>query len=258
MRNGILANSRMSLISALSFAHQSELCAKTASEEATRFTSRADQMFAVTTGVSCTAAMPEGPARTALLEPLNAKLKALLAAPEGLMADDVSSGYELLVDQRDEAKDEAGKLAVGKAWQAFLDDAAVKAKTPAARASFDAHRVLAAMAAGEPEHMIGPLQQSEKEFPKDYNPPARLAALYRSQGKLDDALKALDRALGKCEGPRKLRLYSAQAGVFELKGDVAGRKKSLQAGLAYAKTLPAVQRPTKLVATLEETLKTLH
>ncbi len=248
----------MSLISALRFAHQNELCAKTASEEAARFTARSDQMFAITSGVSCAAEMPEGPARAALLDPLNAKLKALIAAPDGLMADDVSSGYELLVDQRDEAKDEAGKVALGKAWQAFLDDAAAKAKTPAARASFDAHRVLAALAAGEPEHMVGPLQQSEKEFPNDYNPPARLAALYRTQGKLDDALKAIDRALGKCEGPRKLRLYSTQAGLFELKGDVAGRKKSLQAGLHYAKTLPSVQRPAKLVATLEQTLKALQ
>ena len=247
----------MSLISALHSAHQNELCAKTSIEEAARFTSRSDQIFAVTSGLSCALELPEGPARSALVDPLNAKLKALIAAPEGLMADDVSSGYELLSDELDGPKDEAARIAVGKAWQAFLDDAAATAKTPAARASFDAHRVLAALAANEPEHMVGPLQQSEKEFPKDYNPAARLGALYKAQGKNDEALKSYDRALSKCEGPRKLRLYSAQAALLEKMGEAARRKKSLQAAVAYAKTLPSVQRPTKLVATLEETIKTL-
>jgi thiol-disulfide isomerase/thioredoxin len=247
----------MSLISALAFAHQSELCAKTANEVGPRFATRPDQLFAATSGLGCALELASGPAKKALLTSLVDQTKALIAVPDGLMADDVSSAYEVLVDERAEAKDQGGAIALGKAWLEFLDVVAAHAKTPAARAAFDAHRVLAAITAKQPEHLIAPLMLSEKEFPLDYNPPARLALLYQEQGKLDEALTAITRALGKCEGPRKLRLFSIQAGVLEKKGDAAGQKKAIASALAYAKTLPAVQQPARQVAALEETLKTL-
>lgn len=247
----------MSLIAALAAANQNDLCAKIASDEGSRLKARSDQMFAAVTGLSCATEMAKGPARDAQVGLLITQLKAQIASPDALMADDVSSGYELLVDEREQAQDEAGKVELAKAWQTFLDGAAANAKTPAARASFDAHRVGAAIASKQPDHMIAPLLLSEKEFPADYNPAARLALLYREQGKLPEAQAAIERALPKCQGPRKMRLYSIQASIFEKRGDTAGQKKSVQAAIAYAKTLPIVQRPTKQLASLEATLKGL-
>ena len=251
------ARAAMSLMAALDTAKQYELCTTTALDEGAKLKTRGDQMFAAVSGLSCALQSPEGPTRDAQVRTLVAQVKALIAAPDGLMADDVSSAYGLLVDEREVAKDEAGQVEVAKAWQAFLDDAAAKAKTPAARAVFDAHRVLAAIAAKQPDHMIEPLLQSERIFLNDYNPPARLALLYREQGKLALAQAAIERALTRCQGPRKLRLFATQADILAKKGDVAGQKKALQAAVAYAQTLPSVQRPTKTVASLEATLKTL-
>jgi len=251
------ARAVMSLLSALDSAGQYELCAKTALDEGGKLQARSDQMFAAVSALSCALQAPESPARAAQVRAGLTAVKALVAAPEGLMADDVSSAYGLLVDEREQAKDEAGQVEVAKAWQTFLDDAAAKAKTPAARAVFDAHRVIAAIAAKQPDHMIAPLLQSEKEFPRDYNPAARLALLYREQGKPAEAQAAIERALPKCQGPRKLRLFSILAAILEKRGDVAGQKKALQAAVAYAQTLPPVQRPTKTLASLEASLKSL-
>ncbi|MFY0581916.1 hypothetical protein ACN28S_53410 [Cystobacter fuscus] len=43
------------------------------------------------------------------------------------------------------------------------------------------------------------IEQSERELPNDYNPPARLANLYRRLNRLDDALAASTRALAKVQ-----------------------------------------------------------
>ena len=48
------------------------------------------------------------------------------------------------------------------------------------------------------------LEQSEKDFPNDYNPPARLALAYKAMKQYDEALAASDRALAKVYGPRKI------------------------------------------------------
>ena len=49
------------------------------------------------------------------------------------------------------------------------------------------------------------LEQSERELPGDDNPPVRLAMLYLAAGRLDEALKANDRAL--MDGARLLSAY---------------------------------------------------
>ena len=173
------ARATMSLLGALTEAGQHELCAKTATEDGPTLAARSDQLFAAVSAFSCALDVREGTdGREALVKTSMAQVKALIAKPDGLMGDDVSSAYELLVSERDAAKDEAGSVALAKEWQAFLDSAAAKAKTNGARAAFDAHRVLAALASKQPDHMIEPLLLSERQFPKDYNPPARLASAY--------------------------------------------------------------------------------
>ena len=99
------------------------------------------------------------------------------------------------------------------------------------------------------------LQQSEKELPNDYNPPARLALVYREMGRLDDALAAVDRALTKVYGPRKLRVLETKASIFAKKGDAAAQKQTLTAAVAHAKALPVGQRNEKTIARLEGALQ---
>lgn len=243
----------LSMLSALYLAKSYEACAKTTADQ-TVLTSAQDRVTALGWGLQCALALkPE--VRGARLEQLVKASRAQLADASiaTVLADDVSGLYESLVDERNQAQDAAGAQALARDWYAFLEKEAAKAKSPAARAVFDPHRVNAAIAAKVPEKMVEPLKLSEKQLPTDYNPPARLALIDRELGKFDEGLAAIDRALVKCKsGPRKLRLFDTKASLLEKKGDTAGRQKVLTEALAYAKALPSAQFSSERLAALEK------
>ena len=81
--------------------------------------------------------------------------------------------------------------------------------------------------------------------------------MYRAAGRLDDALAAVERALGKVYGPRALRLYDLKAELELAKHDRAGAKKTLEQGLAIARALPVEQRRAQSVAAFEKKLQAL-
>jgi len=246
------ARTALSALSAQYLAKQYESCTKTAVESLAVLTSAGDRVNGIVWGLDCALELPASPERNKQLAALAAEGKKALAL-DGVLADDRSGLYDVLVTERQEAKDGVAAEALALDWLTFLEREAAKAATPAARAVFDPHRVGAALAAKHPERALDALARTEAEFPKDYNPPARLALLYRELGRLDVALAAIDRALSKCtEGPRKLRLFETRASILEKQGDAAGRKKTLEAALAYAKALPKGQRSAQRIAQLEQ------
>ncbi|MBL8919839.1 MAG: thioredoxin family protein [Myxococcaceae bacterium] len=248
----------LSMLNALSAAKQHEPCARTANEQAPSIRGVSDRINALTWGLSCALELPkDAKDRDGTLTSLVKQATAALSL-DGALADDVSGLYELLVEERKAAQDDAGVVALGKAWLTFLEAAAAKAKTPAARAVFDPHRLLAAMASKQLDRVIPALEQSEKELPSDFNPPARLALAHKEQGQLDLAAADIARALTKnTGGPRRVRLFDVQASIFAAKGDVTGQRKALADAIAYGRTLPAPQQPTKKLAALEEQLAKL-
>jgi thioredoxin-like negative regulator of GroEL len=249
---GKSARSVLSMLSALALSKSNDACARASVEQLPLLTSHGDQVNALSWGLGCAAELPPGADRTKLLATLVAKGTAALAFTD-VLADDKSGLYESLSSERFDAKDEAGGVALAKQWLAFLEGEAAKAKTPAERAVFDPHRVNAAIAAKTPERMVEPLMLSEKQLGGDYNPPARLALIQREQGKYDEALASIDRALVKCKaGPRKLRLYETKASILEKQGDAAGRKKVLGEALTWARALPKAQYPPARLAAFEK------
>jgi thiol-disulfide isomerase/thioredoxin len=249
------ARTTLSLLSALYLAKQHEACARTADERLESLTAPQDRVNGIVWGLGCALDVPASAERTRLLARFVKEGRAALAL-EDVLADDRSSLYHALVSERYDAKDGAAAEALALEWLTFLEGEAAKASTPAARAAFDPHRVSAAIAAKHPERALDALARSEAELPKDYNPPARLALLYRELGQLDAALAAVERALQKCtEGPRKLRLYETKASVQAQKGDAAGQRRTLAEAVAYAKRLPKAQRSEERLATLEKQLQ---
>ncbi len=251
----VKARTLLSMVAAMTLAKKYEPCARTVVEQLPGFKVAQDRVAALTWGLSCAIEMPEGKVRTTTVDLLVAEsLKGVELA--GVLPDDTSGLYEVLVNEREAAKDPEGVKALATRWLTFLDGEAAKAKSPAERAVFDPHRVSAALQSGQAAKMVEPLQRSEKELPKDYNPPARLALVYRELGQLDDALAAAERALLKCkEGPRKLRLFETKASIQEKKGDAKGRIKTLETALRYAKKLPKSQVSPRRIAALEAQLK---
>jgi thiol-disulfide isomerase/thioredoxin len=159
-------------------------------------------------------------------------LKDAEAADGSLLADDRSALYEAVVETKKSFGDASGSKAIAARWATFLEGEAAKAKTPAARAVFDPHRLGAYLALGQPERAVAMLVQSEHDFPEDYNPPARLAKAYLEMKKLDDAAAAVERARTRVYGPRIMRVLAMAADIAKARGDRAGERKALEDALA--------------------------
>ncbi len=208
------------------------------------------------TGLDCALSMPKDAAgRAAAVSEFESKMKAIVAdAKLPLAADDRSAFYSLLVAAREEAEDEAGARAVAREWVAYLDGVAAGLTDPEQRTALDPNRLGAYQAAGEIAKAIPMLEQSEKDFPSDYNPPARLALVYLRLERYDEGLVATDRALALVYGPRRVRVLEVQADLYEGRGDAAAARKTLQEALTFAEELPAGQRSDSQVASLRKKL----
>src|SRR5262249_37796000 len=143
---------------------------------------------------------------------------------------------------------------IALAWVADLDAAAAAAKTPEQRTALDPNRYSAFQAAGEIEKAIPMLERSEKDFPDDYNPPARLSSAYLKLKKYDQALVCNDRALARVYGPRRLRVLATRADIYTGMGDAAQARKTREEALAYAEALPQGQRSESTIAALKKQL----
>jgi tetratricopeptide (TPR) repeat protein len=205
-------------------------------------------------GLDCALSAPEGaPWRAAAIGTLEAATHEALDYP-GLLDDDRAGLYVALIDARDGQGDEEGGKAIAVAFCDWLDKQAKEAGSVEARAALDGLRVSAAMRAKTPERALAPLQASERDLPRDYNPPARLAIVLREMGRYDEALAASDTALAMAYGPRKITILDARSVIYEKKGDPAKAKATLQEALAYAATLPAPQQPKRLIDRIQKKL----
>jgi len=196
--------------------------------------------------------------RAALVKTLKADaLEVVADSTLEVAADDRSGTYIALLDERHDAKDDAGAREVARQWATFLEGQAARAKGPEQRMVFDPHRLSAYIEMGEPQRAVPMLQASERDFPDDYNPPARLAIAYQEMKRWDDALAASDRALAKAYGPRKLRLLRTRADIYAAKGDTTAARNTVVEAIATAESFPPGQRSESTIDGLKKKLDTL-
>ena len=247
-----------SLVAALLQADRAEECAAAALAEGPALPQGSSRAQALANGLSC-ALEAEGhpPWRAPALEKLEPLVRAAARAP-GLLADDRAGLLEVLSQARAEAGDAPGaKAAAGRLWR-LLEAEARRTSSAELRASLDSYRVAAALALARPALAVPALSSSEKALPDDYNPPYRLAILYREMGRDGDALAAADRALAKAYGPRKLRIYDVKASILERAGDRTALEATLAEAVAHAGSLPEVQVKggvRRLLETMRERLE---
>ena len=215
------------------------------------------ELTAATTGLDCALDLKDdAPDKAQHVAALEAEVRRLVADPKaGGADDDVSGAYGSLLEVRRAAKDEAGARRTAEQWAAYLDAAAARAQTPGQRTVFDSHRLTVYLELKQPERAIPMLEASERDFPQDYNPPARLAAAYQAMKEWDKALAAADRALLRIYGPRKLRVLDIKAEVLKSKGDLAAARRTLAEAVAFADALPPGQRSESRVAGLRKKLE---
>jgi tetratricopeptide (TPR) repeat protein len=248
------------LVTRLADAEKFADCLSTAAEGAPTMPAGTAVADVVREGLTCAESLTRGGeadrAKVASLVALGERIVADANSP--ILADDRSDLYQYLVNAlRGLGRaDDAKKLAAP--WAAFLEDRAAQAASPAARAVFDAHRLLAYVALGEPQRAVPMLEQSEHDFPTDYNAPARLASALLELKRYDDALSAVKRALGLAYGPRKLRLWSLEADIAMAKGDKALARQALEEALAFGKTVQLTREYPKLRDRLQKRLDELR
>lgn len=253
-----LGRTSEALIFALSMGKNAERCATRALALYPRVKGTVSAANVAATGLSCATSIDKNSEkRRGLIQSLEGATRQVFDDPKmtpRLSGDDRSGLYLALIDARDSAGDEEGVLALQTQWAAFLEEAAAQAKTPEQRAVYDSHRLSAYLDLGTPEKAIPMLEQSARDFPNDYNPPARLAYAYNALHEFDKALEVSDRALTMVYGPRKLAVLSVRADIYTAKGDPKAARETIAQAIEYAKSLPEGQRSAARIAGLEKRL----
>jgi tetratricopeptide (TPR) repeat protein len=231
-------------------------CLALAREALPRLHDQPASVMVARSGLDCALRLEKDDSRAAAVAEMEAATRKTLAPPGvGAAADDVSSSYLSLIQARKDAGDQAGATKDAEAWAAFLEAQAAAAQTPEQRAVFDSHRLSAYLELKQPERAIPMLQQSEKDLPGDYNPPARLAAAYQEASRLDEALAASNRALPKVTGPRRVQVLQRRSDIFAARGDAGAAREALEQALAYAESLPPGQRSERQIQALKKKLE---
>lgn len=171
------------------------------------------------------------------------------------ISDDRSALYEEISLSKKALGDADGARVTALAWAHFLEGEATRAPTKEARAVFDAHRVSAYLAADQPAKAIPILDATERDFPEDYNAPARLARVYLALKQDDDAWAAISRASARVYGPRVLRVHQLGADIAKARGDIVGERAMLQSGLGRTQTAILNSSQAKLRTELETRLR---
>ena len=237
--------------------HDDADCAKLAREAMPRLRASASAANLASSGLDCALNLsPDAPGRADAVAAFEGDARAVLADPNLMLAaDDRSAVYSSLVSAREDAKDAGGARRLADQWVAALDEAAASAATPEQRTALDPNRLSALDSAGRLELAIPMLKQSEKDFPEDYNPPARLAYVLLKLKRYDEARAAADRALTRVYGPRRIRVLSTIADIQQGQGDRGAARKTLEDALAFAQALPEGQRSEDQVASLKKKLE---
>ena len=163
----------------------------------------------------------------------------VLADPKlPLVGDDRSGIYFSLEGAREAVRDSAGLRQLRDEHIAMLEDWAARAADPEQRATYDSHRLSLYMSLGQPEAAVPMLEQSQKDFPQDYNPPQRLATAYKAMKKWPEALAASDVALPLAYGPRQFLVLNTRADIQLGMADTTAAKATLTDALAKAEKMP--------------------
>src|SRR5207244_6101957 len=120
----------------------------------------------------------------------------------------------------------------------MLEAAAAAARTPAEAATFDLHRLDSYRRLHRYDQAEKMLLASVKALPGDFSAPNRLARLYWDMGRLDEASRYVNDALGKAYGPRRASLLELQANIRHGLGQTREAVQSLLQAISVVESMP--------------------
>lgn len=248
-----------SLMFAYSEADSFEATCRTADAVWPRVQGTMSSANVASSALSAAVELPDSmPQHKAWRDRYESRCREVLASPTlPLVGDDRSGIYFSLEDVRDAAHDSTGLRAVREEHVAMLEREAANAKSAEQRAVYDSHRLTLYIALGTPEKAIPMLEQSRRDFPDDYNPPQRLATVYKSMNKWPEALAASDEALARAYGPRQFLVLNTRADIQLGMGDKDAAAKTLNDGLAKAQAMPEGQRSDATIKSFQRRIDKL-
>jgi tetratricopeptide (TPR) repeat protein len=171
-----------------------------------------------------------------------------------LVGDDRSGLYFSLEDARQAAGDSLGRRSLEEQHVAMLEGEARRARSAEQRAVYDSHRLSLYIALDRPDAAVAMLQQSQRDFPDDYNPPQRLATAYKAMKLWPEALTASDLALARAYGPRQFLVLNTRADIQLGMGDKSAAIATLTDALVRAQKMPEGQRSAGTIKSLQKRL----
>jgi len=248
-----------SLFFAYSQADSNDAAVRLADAEWPRARGTATAAIVAGSALDAAVALPDSVAgKKAWIARYEAACHAVLDDPSvPLVGDDKSGLFFSLENARQALGDSLGQRDLQERHLAMLDGEAARAQSAEQRAVYDSHRLTLDIALGRPENAIPMLEQSQRDFPDDYNPPQRLATAYKAMRKWPEALAASDRALRLAYGPRQFLVLNTRADIQLGMGDKAAAVSTLNDALARAQKMPEGQRSEGTIKQLQKRLGTL-
>jgi tetratricopeptide (TPR) repeat protein len=192
--------------------------------------------------LTCAGKLPSGPEQTAARTAAVTRLRDFTAHPPAdASVDDRQDAFDVLSGGLEDLGDAAGARRAQEARLALLEQAAKAARSPEQAHTFDYARANTYLALGRANEAIAMLEQRERELPDAYEPPARLAGVLLKAGKLPEARAAIERAIAKSYGPRRLRYLQTRAEILTKLGDNAGALATLRDEVKGWESLPPGQ-----------------
>lgn len=174
------------------------------------------------------------------------RLRALTASPSPEASpDDRADAWGILAEALEDAGDAEGAKRALEAKLAILEKAAAGAPAPEVAATYDYARAATYVALGKGGLAIAMLEAREKEMPGSYEPPARLASTLFKLARHEEAKAAIDRAIAKAYGPRKLGYIKLRGAILARLGDAAGALEALREEVRGWEALPPGQASPK-------------
>jgi tetratricopeptide (TPR) repeat protein len=208
-------------------------CARFGEENVAKVRGSAAPADFASTLLSCASKLPKGAAQDSARRAAIARLEELVQKPPAESSvDDRADALSILASGLSDRGDAEGARAAHEKRLALMEKAAAEAKTPEMAATYDYGRAVSYVALGRPEEAVRMLEQREKEMPKSYDPPARLAGVLFRMGRLEEALRANGRALALAYGPRRLGYLKLRAEIQGKMGDRAAQIATLREEVA--------------------------
>jgi tetratricopeptide (TPR) repeat protein len=210
--------------------------------------------------VQCASRLPDAdPRKRRLLERVARDVGDVAADPAApLSIDDRQDAYRVAWDARERLGDRAGVRAAAEARLRVIEEAASATKDADLVAALDGARMETLLVLGRGAEAVALLEARERERPKDYNPPHRLARALFELGRKEEALSAVRRAIALGYGARRAQMLGLEAEILAASGRKSEARRALEAQLEAYRALPPGQRKPAHERAVEAKLRALR